>query len=77
MARPDSIARLHEAFYEFQIATGEERVRRKQIYEALLEELAREYTVAKEQLADGLRRDYNIWRKQEQLPPPSRKPQQP
>lgn len=73
MARPEIIARLHEAYYEFRIAEGAEKLVKEALYRELLKEAASQFGATIQEMEDVRKYDYAAWRRQEQLPPPSQK----
>ena len=70
MARPELIARIHEAKYELQTALLQEKEARLKKYENLLNQAAKEYGCSPYELKQVLHDDYRRWLRELKIPPP-------
>jgi len=68
VARPKSIASLHEAKYELRFCNGAEKAERLKIYSEALAAAAKEFGVSEGLLEASVASDFGVWMKQEKLP---------
>ena len=68
MARPKSIALLHEAKYELRFCDGAEKAERLRAYKQVLSDAAREFNVSEGLLEAAVASDFGVSMKQERMP---------
>jgi hypothetical protein len=70
MARPEIIAALHAAWYDYRTAAPAGRAAARARFEELLRLVARQFDCTPLLLQESLREDFRVWCKQEGLPKP-------
>jgi hypothetical protein len=70
MARPEIIAALHAAWYDYRTAEKAEKAAARERYETLLKQAAQQFSCQPRFLQDALHEDFRAWYKQERLPKP-------
>jgi hypothetical protein len=70
MARPEIIAALHAAWYDYRTADDADKGSARERYEALLKQASELFCCRPRFLQDALSDDFHVWRKQEGLPKP-------
>jgi len=68
VARPKSIAAIHEAKYELRFCNGAEKAQRLKDYKSALAVAAKEFGVSEAMLEATVARDFGVWMKQEKMP---------
>ncbi len=68
MARPKSIALLHEAKYELRFCAMAEKAERLRVYQEALAAAAKEFGVRERLLEAAVASDFSVWMKQEKMP---------
>jgi hypothetical protein len=68
VARPKSIASLHEAKYEWRFCDAAEKAERLRIYKQALAAAANEFGVSEGLLEASVASDFGVWMKQERMP---------
>ena len=73
MARPDCIARLHEAKYEWNFCDPLEKSARRKAYLEALDHASKELGLSGPDIEAAVLNDFAAWRRQESLPKTSQK----
>ena len=68
MARPDYIARLHEAKYDLRYSSGSEKHEKQLAYLAALQEASVKSGIPPYLLEAAVAPDFGVWIRQEKLP---------
>ena len=74
MPRPDHITRLHEADYDRRTCDPFHEAEMRRRYQEALAEAVSKTGVSEHALMAALAEDFSVWRRQQGLPKPSRRP---